>query len=67
MFKMQSDESITSWFGRYTTIINQLNQLGKVIPKYELVNRFFKSLPKTWRSTVVAIREVKDLKKKILG
>ena len=63
MFKMLENESITLWFDRYTTIVNQLNQLGKVIPKDELVRRLLKSLPKTWRSMVVTIREVKDLNK----
>ena len=63
MFKMQSNESITSWFDRYTTIVNQLNQLGRVIPEDEMVKRLLRSLPKSWRSTVVAIREAKDLNK----
>ena len=63
MFKMLENESITLWFDRYTTIVNQLNQLEKVIPKDELVKRLLKSLPKTWRSMVVAIREAKDLNK----
>ena len=48
MFKMQSNESITSWFDRYTTIVNQLNQLGKVIPKDEIVKRLLRSFFKTW-------------------
>ena len=47
MFKMLENESITLWFDRYTTIINQLNQLGKVILEDELVKRLLKSLPKT--------------------
>ena len=63
MFKMQPNETITSWFDRYTTIINQLNQLGRVILEDELVKRLLRSLSKTWRSTVVAIREAKDLNK----
>ena len=63
MFKMQANESITSWFDRYTTIVNQLNQLGRVIPEDEMVKRLLRSLPKSWRSTVVAIREAKDLNK----
>ena len=62
MFKMKSNESITSWFDRYTTIVNQLNQLGIMILEDELVKRLLKSLLKAWRSTVVAIREEKDLK-----
>ena len=60
---MLENESITLWFDRYTTIINQLNQLGKIISEDELVKRLLKSLPKTWRSTVVAIKEAKDLNK----
>ena len=63
MFKMQPNESITSWFDRYTAIINQLNQLGRVILEDELVKRFLRSLPKAQRSTIVAILEVKDLNK----
>ena len=63
MFKMQANESITSWFDRYTTIVNQLNQLGRVISEDEMVKRLLRSLPKSWRSTVVAIREAKDLNK----
>ena len=63
MFKMQANDSITSWFDRYTTIVNQLNQLGRVILEDEMVKRLLRSLPKSWRSTVVAIREAKDLNK----
>ena len=63
MFKMQANESITPWFDRYTTIVNQLNQLGKVIPENEMVKRLLRSLSKSWRSIVVAIREAKDLNK----
>ena len=37
---MQPNENITSWFDRYTTIVNQLNQLGKAIPEDEMVKRF---------------------------
>ena len=60
---MQANESITSWFDRYTTIVNQLNQLGRVLLEDEMVKRLLRSLPKSWRSTVVAIREAKDLNK----
>ena len=60
---MQANEGIKSWFDRYTTIMNQLNQLGIVIPEDEMVKRLLRSLPKSWRSTVVAIREAKNLNK----
>ena len=66
MFKMQANESITQCFDRYKTIINQLNQLGKILLEDELVKRLLMSLPKTWRSMVVAIREAKDLNKILL-
>ena len=33
MFKMQANESVTSWFDRYTTIVNQLNQLEELFRK----------------------------------
>ena len=63
MLKMQANGSVTSWFDRYTTNVNQLNELGKVIPEDKMVKRLFRSLPKSQRSTVVAIREAKDLNK----
>ena len=63
MFKMQPIENITSWFNQYTTIVNQLNQLGKAIPEDEMIKQLLRSLSKTWRSIVVAIREAKDLNK----
>ena len=63
MFKIQANKSITSWFDWYTTIVNQLNQLGRVIQKDEMVKRLLRSLSKSWRFTVVAIREAKDLNK----
>ena len=47
MFKMQPNESITSWFDQYTTIVNQLNQLGRVIPEDELLKRLLMSLHKS--------------------
>ena len=31
IFKMQSNESITSWFDRYTTIVNQLNYFYEIL------------------------------------
>ena len=46
MFKILEKESITTWFDRFTTIVNQLNQLGKIIPEDELVKRLLRSLPK---------------------
>ena len=47
MFKMQANVSVTSWFDRYTTILNQLNKLRRVIPEDEMVKRLLRSLPKS--------------------
>ena len=63
MFKMLDKESITTWFDRFTTIVNWLNQLGKIILEDELVKRLLRSLPRAWRPTMIAIREAKDLNK----
>ena len=63
MFKMLEKESITTWFDRFTTIVNQLNQLEKIILEDELIKRLLRSLPKAWRPTMIAIREAKDLNK----
>ena len=37
--------------------------MRKIISKDEFVKRLLKSLSKTWTSTVIAIREAKDLNK----
>ena len=56
---MLEKESITTWFDRFTTIVNQQNQLGKIILEDELIKRLLRSLPKAWRPTMIAIREAK--------
>ncbi|EOY04149.1 Uncharacterized protein TCM_019401 [Theobroma cacao] len=61
MFKMEHGEDITSMFDRFTNITNKLSQLGKPIPKHELVKRLLRCLPKSWKPKVTAIREAKDL------
>ena len=38
MFKMQPNENITSWFDRYTTIVNQLTNLEKLFQKMKWSN-----------------------------
>ena len=43
--------------------MNQFNQLGRVILEDEMVKRLLRSLLKSWRSKMVAIREAKDLNK----
>ncbi|XP_017972543.1 PREDICTED: uncharacterized protein LOC108661158 [Theobroma cacao] len=61
MFKMESGKDITSMLDRFTNITNKLSQLGKLIPKHEIVKRLLRSLPKNLEPKVTAIREAKDL------
>ncbi|WRX18658.1 hypothetical protein QQP08_011145 [Theobroma cacao] len=61
MFKMESGEDITNMLDRFTNITNKLSQLGKPIPKHEIVKRLLRSLPKNLKAKVTAIHEAKDL------
>ncbi|XVF37301.1 hypothetical protein REPUB_Repub19eG0134400 [Reevesia pubescens] len=61
MFKMQPGKDITAMFDRFTNIANKLKQLGKEIPENELVKKLLRSLPKSWKPKVIAIKEAKNL------
>ncbi|XVE98737.1 hypothetical protein REPUB_Repub03eG0133800 [Reevesia pubescens] len=61
MFKMQPGEDMTAMFDRFTNIANKLKQLGKEIPENELVKKLLRSLPKSWKPKVIAIKEAKNL------
>ena len=61
LFKMNSDESISSMFTRFTKIINSLKSLGKIYTNSELVRKILRCLPKNWETKVTAIIEAKDL------
>ena len=63
IFKIHNSETIAKMFARFTTIINDLNALGKSYTATELANKILSSLPKAYQSKVVAIREVRDLSK----
>ncbi|PON79915.1 hypothetical protein TorRG33x02_234570, partial [Trema orientale] len=63
LFKIEKDESISQMFTKFTTIINSLGALGKIFPNNELVCKILRSLPRAYRSKVVAIQEAKDLSK----
>ncbi|WRX17144.1 Reverse transcriptase [Theobroma cacao] len=58
---MEPGKNITSMFDRFTNITNKSSQLGKPIPEHELVKRLLRSLPKSWKPKVTAIRVAKDL------
>ncbi|XVF14914.1 hypothetical protein REPUB_Repub09cG0102200 [Reevesia pubescens] len=61
MFKMQPGEDMAAMFDRFTNIANKLKQLGKEILENKLVKKLLRSLPKSWKPKVIAIKEAKNL------
>ncbi|PON35969.1 hypothetical protein PanWU01x14_332170 [Parasponia andersonii] len=63
LFKMEKDESVSQMFTRFTSIINSLGTLEKTFPNSELMSKILRSLPRVYKSKMVAIQEAKDLRK----
>jgi hypothetical protein len=63
LFCMNSKESISEMFTRFTNIINSLKALGKCYTNVENVKKILRSLPKHWDAKITAIKEAKDLTK----
>ena len=61
LFKMEPNESISNMFTRFTDIINSLKSLDKDYTNFELVQKFLRSLPRSWESKITIIQEAKDL------
>ncbi|MQM18483.1 hypothetical protein Taro_051472 [Colocasia esculenta] len=62
-FQMQSGESITQMFSRFTDITNGLAGLGKTYEIGDMVRKILRSLPSSWTPKVTAIEEANDLKR----
>ncbi|MQM09533.1 hypothetical protein Taro_042414 [Colocasia esculenta] len=62
-FQMQSGESITQMFSRFTDITNGLAGLGKTYEIGDMVRKVIRSLPSSWTPKVTAIEEANDLKR----
>ncbi|GAU51377.1 hypothetical protein TSUD_413100 [Trifolium subterraneum] len=60
---MKEEETIDQMYGRFTSIINELNSLGKAYTTHERIRKILRCLPKTWRPIVTAITVAKDLTK----
>ncbi len=60
---MDSNETITCMFTRFTDIVNGLKSLGKNYTNSELVRKILRCLPRSWKAKVMAIQEAKDLNK----
>ena len=61
LFKMNSDESISSIFTRFTESVNSLKSLGKTYTNSEFVRKILRCLPKNWEAKITAIIEAKNL------
>ncbi|KAJ6964145.1 hypothetical protein NC652_002424 [Populus alba x Populus x berolinensis] len=63
LFKMLSNESITSMITKTTTITNNLVALDRTYTNVDIVSKILRYLPKIWEEKVMEIREAKDLTK----
>ena len=61
LFKMEPTKSIISMYTRFTDIVNNLKNLGKVYIDADLCRNILRSLPQIWDSKVIAIQEASDL------
>ena len=61
LFKMEPTESITGMYTRFTNIVNNLKNLGKVYIDADLYRNILRPLPQTWDSKVTAIQQARDL------
>lgn len=63
LFKMLPNETINAMFTRFTEIVNNLKNLGKVYSESEQVHKIIASLTEEWDKKTTAIEEAKDLDK----
>ncbi|MQL68204.1 hypothetical protein Taro_000483 [Colocasia esculenta] len=62
-FQMQSGETITQMYSRFTNITNGLAGHGKNYEMGDMVRKILRSLPASWTPKVTAIEEANDLKR----
>ncbi|XP_073136848.1 uncharacterized protein [Henckelia pumila] len=61
--KMRPGESMSEFDERVSSIVIELNGLGKTYPNREVILKVIRGLPKEWDVKTMAMRESKDLKK----
>ncbi|XP_073153500.1 uncharacterized protein [Henckelia pumila] len=61
--KMKPGESMTEFDERVSSIVIELNGLGKTYPNREVILKVIRGLPKEWDVKTMAMRESKDLNK----
>jgi hypothetical protein len=55
LFKILSNESITSMFTRMTSITNSLDALGRTYTNVDIMSKILRFLPKYWEAKVTTI------------
>ncbi|KAK9750025.1 hypothetical protein RND81_02G167600 [Saponaria officinalis] len=63
LFSMEPNESLDSMSARFSSIINELKNLGRNYDTEDIARKVLRSLTKKWRAKVTAIEESKDLSK----
>ncbi|XP_070056593.1 uncharacterized protein [Nicotiana tomentosiformis] len=59
---MKEGETIQEIYIRFTTLINELKSLGRIIPEEDRVEKILtRILPITWESKITAIQESKNI------
>ncbi|XP_073152213.1 uncharacterized protein [Henckelia pumila] len=61
--RMKPGESMTKFDDRVSSIVIELNGLGKTYPNREVILKVIRGLPKEWDVKTMVMRESKDLKK----
>ncbi|MQL97941.1 hypothetical protein Taro_030645 [Colocasia esculenta] len=62
-FQMQSGESITQMYSRFTDVTNGLAGLGKTYDIRDMVRKILRSLLASWTPKVIAIEEANNLRR----
>ncbi|XP_074300259.1 uncharacterized protein LOC141631495 [Silene latifolia] len=58
---MEKNESLDSMSARFSSIVNELKNLGRKFQFEDIVRKVLRSLTKKWRPKVTAMKEVRDL------
>lgn len=59
---MEKDEEICQFNAKLSNLVNIMRSLGEDTPKFKVVRKVLRSLPKRFRPKVTAIEEIKELK-----
>ncbi|KAJ9566374.1 LOW QUALITY PROTEIN: hypothetical protein OSB04_002340 [Centaurea solstitialis] len=61
LFCHEKGESITNYYNRFNSLLNDLLLLGKVYDNEEVLNKFMDGLPEFWENICTCIKTSKDL------